>query len=202
MSVNLFNWVFDNIDLESINENTNKNVINELFMKAIILNKPNSVRILISKGADVNMREGFALCHCAENNYINIFELLLQNKADINVRDNYCLCHSVRRHFVDIVKLCLMGNADVNADNGYPLCRAAENGDNEIVIILLQNKADININYGNALCKSINNGHVSTSKLLILNGINYMSAIKCCSDNTANAIRNLVIEMKNNKEIN
>ena len=88
-----------------------------------------TVKLLLDKGADVNMKtdNGYtALIEASENGHIEIVKLLLDKGADVNAKDNcgntpliLAACGGHSR----IVSMLLNNGADVNATN-YSGCSA------------------------------------------------------------------------------
>lgn len=82
-----------------------------------------SVRLLVTNGADVNFRGGWAtsaLALAAARDEVKVAELLLAHGAEVNARDadgNTALHQAVYRGYKDMVTLLLANKADVNAQN-------------------------------------------------------------------------------------
>ena len=111
------------------------------------------VRLLIEKGADVNVRDNTgetALLEAVKYgkkavmfDEINIVELLIANRADINARDNEgktALIEAVRNAPIQTIKLLIEKGADVNlkAKNGFTaFVNASMHGKIEMADLLL-----------------------------------------------------------------
>lgn len=97
--------------------------INENLIIATMGNNSKKVKELISKGADVNVKDVFGntLLHsAAQFGYYEIVEILLDNKADTNAKDenNFTPVHyAIANGHKEIVKLFLEAGIDVNARN-------------------------------------------------------------------------------------
>ena len=95
-----------------------------------------TVKLLLDKGADVNMKtdNGYtALIEASENGHIEIVKLLLDKGADVNAKDNggntpLILASMCGR--IEVVSMLLENGADVNATtySGYSALRLATIG--------------------------------------------------------------------------
>ena len=65
-----------------------------------------------------------------------MIKLLLDNGADIHVRDDWALKWSSRGGYTEIVRLLLESGADINVRNDYALRWASNNGHTELVKLL------------------------------------------------------------------
>lgn len=114
------------------------------------------VKLLLSKGADLNYRddEGFtALMLSITNERSDIFRYLLDQGADVNIEDgdNFtALTHSLDYNDIEATRSLLAHGADVNYDgrDNSPLMTAIENGDLDVMRLLLEYKP--NLEYQNS----------------------------------------------------
>ncbi|MDR2011000.1 MAG: ankyrin repeat domain-containing protein [Bacteroidales bacterium] len=114
-----------------------------------------TVKYLVSKGADVNLKSYehkiSPLTSAAKNNHLDIVEILYQNGADINTIDAYGrtpLHYSVAFGHIEIIKLLLSYKADPNIVDNFgvtPIRYAVEDKNDSIINLLITNNADINI---------------------------------------------------------
>lgn len=91
-----------------------------IMVSAVAFDRPDIVRYLISKGANVNEKTekgSNAILNASCQNKLESAKILLEKNADISIRDN---------------------------DGKTPLTIAAEKGNKEIVALLLSNGVDIN----------------------------------------------------------
>ncbi len=122
---------------------------------AVERNWPKVVKLLINKGADVNLplREGTTpLCFAAHDGYRKMTELLLQapgiqvNKpGKDNITPLFMACYQEHK---EIVRLLLKHGANPDTADNYDqfaLHFACSTGNTKIVELLLDNKADPNI---------------------------------------------------------
>ncbi|GEM_PF-4009809 len=146
-----------------------------------------TVRRLLEKGADVNMKlssnGGTALMSASENGHTEIVKLLLEKGADVNVKlsasGTTALMLASWHGHTEIVKLLLEKGADVNiklsSNGGTALMLASESGRTEIVKLLLEKGADVNMKLspsgGTALMSASQNGHTEIVKLLREKGV-------------------------------
>jgi len=112
-----------------------------------------TVRLLISGGADVNAKDDFGGTPLHDAMYwasTDIVKLLLESGANPNVQDDsgLILLHdAVSRGYADIVELLLLYGGDVNATgrNGQtPLHEAAWENQKEIAELLIEKGANVN----------------------------------------------------------
>jgi ankyrin repeat protein len=145
------------------------------------------VKLLLNKGADVNVKEPTngrtALMMASEKGYAEIVKYLLVKGADANIRDTKngatALMWASQRGHTEIVRLLLDKGADVNAkaaiDGGTSLMLAAENNHPEVVKILLDNGADANIKNKNGVTASwlaSYKGYNNIAEMLLAKGSN------------------------------
>ena len=124
---------------------------NVLLRTAVFQNQVETVKKLISEGADVNIKTAKPI-------------------------DSTLLMITARKGYIEIMKILIENGADVNAisNEGYTaLMLAANNGQTSAIKILLQNNADINFrNYGgmSALKFAAYNSYEDIVKILLSHG--------------------------------
>jgi ankyrin repeat protein len=131
-------------------------VNNEGLRRAAIKGDVDTVKVLLSKGANVNFRSrGWTiLMFVARRGHTEVAKILLAHSADSNASGAEggqfsgatALTIASEHGHVEIVKLLLAHNANVNAKNNHgntALMYAAEYGHSEIAEVLLQAGADI-----------------------------------------------------------
>jgi ankyrin repeat protein len=130
------------------------------------------VELLLSRGADVNSRDGSgktALFTAAEGGYLAVVEVLLAHKPDVDA--DAPLQVAAGKGYANLVKLLLAAGANPNVEGAQrrtPLSVAAGNGHPEIVKMLLAAKADPNSATIDApLMAAIDNHDASTAQLLL-----------------------------------
>jgi ankyrin repeat protein len=142
------------------------------------------IKLLLDKGADVNVQHGEycnALQAASYNGHDDMVRLLLDRGANVNARGGkYCnalQAASSGGHGV-IVRILLGKGAYVNAQGGHysnALLAASFRGHADIVRLLLDEGADVNAQggyYGNALQAASSMGHVEIVRLLLYRGAN------------------------------
>lgn len=161
-----------------------------------------TVKLLINKGADVNIQNAAgttALMKAAYKGHLEIVKFLIDNNANINLKEQHgatALIKGVAQGHTEIVKLLLSKGADVNVADAYncednvcfhepegtSLESAVHHGNTEMVKLLLNNGADVNFHLdfkqpscwwcGTALTRAVYTGNYEIVKLLIDKGAN------------------------------
>jgi len=123
----------------------------ERFAKAVSAGDIDMVRLLIKKGANINVkdRKGVtALMEATGKGYIDIARLLIEKGADVNAKSDEGLTSLMDVSFkgnVEMVKLLIERGADVNAkENGgrTALIHTSAKGNIEIVKLLIEKGAN------------------------------------------------------------
>jgi ankyrin repeat protein len=143
------------------------------------------VKLLLEKGADVNVEDGdggTALHRAACMGHEAVARQLLENGADVNARrkDNVWtpLREAAGSGHEAVVRLLLENGADVSAkgkDNFLPLHHAAGEGHEAVVRLLVENGADIDAEDSDgdtALHSAAFKGHEAVARLLLEKGAN------------------------------
>jgi len=126
---------------------------NTALCNAALYGKLDAAKLLLEKGADVNVRSSQypPLYWAAWGGDMEMAKLLLRYKADVNIKNERgCtpLYEAAQKGFADVVGLLASHGADVNMPGEYgstALHRAAQNGYLDTVRVLLAHKADINV---------------------------------------------------------
>ncbi|KAF7352200.1 ANK-REP-REGION domain-containing protein [Mycena venus] len=143
------------------------------------------VRLLIEKGADVNLRAGAfgsALQVAAYWDHQSLLHLLIENGADVNFQDGGPFGNALQAAAYDghtgLVRLLLSLGAAVDLDGGQygsALYAAAVQGHEEILRLLIANGADVNaqggqfgMEYGSALRVALHQEGIA--KIIIQSG--------------------------------
>lgn len=120
---------------------------------AVISRNRDIVAILLSKGADINVKTltSCLLIYAISNFDIGMVKLLIENKININVenkRQITPLIYAVKKGRIDIVELLLESGIDINCRNSLgktPLMYALlSNNSSNILEFLIDSGADIN----------------------------------------------------------
>lgn len=134
--------------------------------------KPEEVKALIAKGADVNWAGTFnesVLMMALKDNKLEIAQILIDAGANINHVDsskNSALMAAVKKNKVEIIKFLLSAKADVNCvnkANETPLLVAVQTNKAEIAKMLIAAGADINYknSFGRTILYVAQNRHLS-----------------------------------------
>lgn len=131
-----------------------------------------------------------ALCMAASVGNLEVVKLLLLKGADVNLGASTPLMEASAEGHVDIVALLLRSNAKINLVNSQgdtALSLACDIGNLEVVKLLLSYKADVN--HGNKegrtpLMKAAYNGHLDTVSMLVHSGAR-VNQTTHCNDHTA-----------------
>ena len=138
----------------------------------------NQVKLLISKGADVNRedeKEKTPLHYAAQTGKMEVVQLLVEAGADVNAGKNDWppLCVAVENNHIAVAEYLIAHGADVNPDNDWtPLQEAPYSSSVEMVELLIAKGADINAGEGEwtALHGAAGQGRRDIAELLILKG--------------------------------
>lgn len=115
-----------------------------------------------------------ALIYAVHNNKSDFVIDLLETGADIEAFtgtwDGTPMIVSVRSGNIDMVRLLVKLGADINTSHGMPLRTAAGKGMFHISKLLIDMGADKNT-FNDAFLNAVSSGHVTTTKLLLDNGV-------------------------------
>jgi len=166
-------------DMESdLNKKKERKKMDKSMMKALEDFDKKTAKLLIKKGADVNVRgrdKNTPLIIASEKGFYDIVKLLIDKGAEINVKNNSkdTPLYSAAEHGDNsIVKLLLNKGADINEKSVFgetPLVGASKMGREETVKLLLDNGADPNpVEF--LLGSVIEKGYEEIAFMLIENG--------------------------------
>lgn len=126
-----------------------------------------TVRLILSRGYDVQHNDNEALFSCVDN---DILEELLLHGADPNARNGQILIYAVADEYLDNVQTLVVAGANVNAQNGGPLKASIRAGQNEIIQYLIDNGADVQIDDNICLFMAAKYNRPNVLKILLENG--------------------------------
>ncbi len=150
---------------------------------AVSCGKPEIIKLLIDRGAMVNIRNGeegrTALFEACDNQYEEIVRSLLSKGAFVDKSDRegcsplMLACKSWEAGNDKVIRLLLEAGADVKKDDprtGSVFRASTVKGRESIVRLLLEYGADVNKVF--PLMEALRRGHTRIAKLLVQNGAN------------------------------
>lgn len=165
--------------------------------KYCLMNDPEMVKLLLSKGANVYSRNCLPLIQAAGNGHISIVKLLLEkmNKKVIDDMDqsnqsnqsgqshqsdkldplyklkptnfDLAMISATLNNHTDIVLLLLLAGANPAINDSEVLVHAADNGNSILVKLFLDYGSDVNSREGIALKKACMKGWIDIVKILV-----------------------------------
>lgn len=162
--------------------------LTEYLFKAIKEGQPETLELLIRKGADVDVqiREGWTLLmEATGNGKIEMVRLLIEKGADVNLKTDRgytALMEAAEEGFHEIAQLLIQNGADVNAktNEGYSvLLLTVDDGFTEIARLLIESGADVNTKRNDgltALHEAVDEGDLEMVKLLVDHGADLTAA--------------------------
>jgi ankyrin repeat protein len=152
------------------------------------------VQRLVDNGADIHVKEDYALRWSAQNGHLDIVEFLVSKGSRIHAREDYALRWSAENGHLAVVKFLVDNGADIHADRDYALRWGARMGRFNVVKFLMGKGADIHA--GNEwVFKNCNDKMVNFIKSLENNPNNQKSDDQwntICSNCGAKAYRGFV----------
>lgn len=178
------NWIKRLCNFREINIDAKDKTGATPLICAVKLGNTEVVRLLLEKGAQVNIARDDTqtpLHMATRYGFLEIVRLLLENGAHVDqtAQDGYtALFGAAQEGFVDIVRLLLEKKAQINLASNQgvtPLNMAAMQGHTKVVRLLLEKGADIELaskNGSTPLFIAVHNGHLEPVKLLLEAGAN------------------------------
>lgn len=161
------------------------------------------VKLLISKGADVNSKdekEKIPLHYAAKSGKMEVVQLLVEAGSNVNAMGNNDwppLCIAAGNDHIAVAEYLIAHGADVNPDNDWtPLQQAPYSSSVEMVELLIAKGADINAGPWTALNGAVNEGRRDIAELLIQKGADVNAKDKRGHSPLYYAIRNKDLDMK------
>jgi ankyrin repeat protein len=133
-----------------------RNIKNTILINACKRYDNDFIKLLIDKGADVNIKNDIndtaLIWACNNNRNIEIIQLLLNKGADVNIQSlnigTTALLCACSNDDTEIIKLLLDNDAELNVKNSQnftPLHHACRNNNIEIVKLFLKKNIEVNI---------------------------------------------------------
>ncbi|CBN58107.1 hypothetical protein OSCI_3620030 [Kamptonema sp. PCC 6506] len=143
-------------------------------------NRPEMVRLLIQRGANVNQQDSqgqTALMHALGYSDIGAIEALIEAGADLNIRDcdgNTALMIAEFRELSKPANIFKQAGASQEGLKEVELIKCVTKGDIKKVKSLLQENVNVNFSVceTTALCQAASQGHLEIARLLIAAGAN------------------------------
>lgn len=141
-------------------------------------NRPDMVRLLIQRGANVNQQDAqgqTALMHALRYSDMDVIAALIEAGTDLNIRDRDGNTALMKAEFGGMSKaanILKQAGASQEGLKEVELIQAVERGDIEKVKSLLQEKINVNLRVGEttALCRAACEGNHEIAQLLIAAG--------------------------------
>jgi len=158
---------------------------NEWRANKIILGKKrnlsdlDTIKYLISKGANINSFGGQILEWASAMNHFDIVQYLVRNGADIHAFDDHALIMACEYGNLKVVEFLISKGATMSAGYDYPIVRASSHGHLEVVKFLFSKGANTSNHF--AIENSSKNGHIDVVKFLVEHGANPNTAIVSAS---------------------
>ncbi len=174
---------------DAVSKGVNLNSIDStgktLLLTASFYGHSDIVRLLIEKGADVNLRSTItALMGASNRGHVDVVKILLERNAQLEARSENgmtALMFASQGGYANIVKLLLDKGANVNSkmeDGTTALKLASDKGYADVVTLLLQGGAEVGCEGMTALICASKGGHAGIVKLLLDKGANINTKTK------------------------
>lgn len=167
--------VFRNGPLETTDIHVNE-ALSKCLWRMASLDRPDIVRDLLARGADVKANSGMALQLAMRYGTDDVVLALLEGGANIHFDSDAPLRRAVVKGQVDFVHRLLELGADVHANADQPLRDAVAAGRLDIVATLLKKGADVHVNEDEPLREAVKIGLLDIAVALLDTGAN-ISAI-------------------------
>jgi len=129
-----------------------------------------TVKYLVSQGADIHAERDEAVQNAAANGHLEIVQYLVNQGADIHAESDAAVKWAARNGHLAIVHYLVIQGADIHAGNDVAVRWAAENGHLEIVQYLVSQGADIRADGDGAVRWAARNARLETVKYLVSQG--------------------------------
>ena len=102
--------------------------MDQLLFDSINYNEFNGIKYAIEHGANVHVRDDFAVRWSSKNGHLEVVRFLVEQGADIHARDDYAVCWAAENGHLEVVQFLVEHGADIHADDDYAVRWAAEKG--------------------------------------------------------------------------
>ncbi len=163
----------DKVCLVTLPENANSIVFEKkiksdrIMIKGILpLCELDTIKYLVSIGADIHVDNEILLWWCCSRGYIDIVRYLISMRVDVHASHGYALKEAAEYGYSDIVQCLVDAGANIHADNDWALRWASMNGHFNVVKILVASGADVHAKHDYAIRWAIRNGHEQVAEYL------------------------------------
>lgn len=129
----------------------------------------NTWEYLYEHGADIAIKDNFAVKWAAMGGYPEIVKYLYEHGADITVDNNFSVRYAAMTGNLEMVKCLNECGADIAAADNQPVISAAMNGDLEMVKYLHEHGADVTARNNFLILYAAEEGHLELVKYLYEN---------------------------------
>lgn len=110
-------------------------------------------------GVDLHVENDLALCHAAENGYLEVVEYLTEAGSNIHADNDYALRWAAKNGHIEVTKYLAKQGANIHAANNYALRYAADSGHLEVVKYLVEHNANVHADEDCALRWAVEREH-------------------------------------------
>lgn len=147
-----------------------KNQLNTMLFQMVENGNVKGVELLKRKGANIHIRNDYALGVAGVNNYLKMMQYLIKNGADIHAEDDLALRSVSEYGHIDIVKYLVENGANIHAREGESFRLASLRGHINVMKYLVEKGADIHDMNEAALVGASHYGYFEVVKYLVENG--------------------------------
>lgn len=139
------------------------------FVKAIMENKLETVKLLIQHGINFTGNDKWSVEEAGKHGNLEVIKYLLSQGINIyiNTNTNHTLIYTIRYHHIDTAKYLIEEGANIFVDNNQSFRLACEKGNTEIVRILIDAGTNVRVGSNIALRSASREGHTEIVRVLV-----------------------------------